>query len=74
MLLAIPFKSYYQPFIVMSAIPYGIIGAVFGHLLLGMEFSISVITLLPLVETTDKALITQAFFFCVLNKIILMYS
>ena len=40
MLLAIPFKSYYQPFIVMSAIPYGIIGAVVGHLLLGMDFSI----------------------------------
>ena len=40
LLLAIPFKSYYQPFIVMSAIPYGIIGAVIGHLLLGMDFSI----------------------------------
>ena len=40
LLLAVPFKSYYQPFIIMSAIPYGIIGAVFGHLLLGMDFSI----------------------------------
>ena len=39
-LLAIPFKSYIQPFVVMSAIPFGIIGAVFGHLLLGMNFSI----------------------------------
>lgn len=39
-LLAIPFKSYYQPLIIMFAIPYGIIGAVIGHLLLGMDFSI----------------------------------
>ena len=30
-LLAIPFKSYFQPFIVMSAIPFGIVGAVLGH-------------------------------------------
>ena len=34
MLLAIPFKSYIQPLVVMSAIPFGIIGAVVGHLLL----------------------------------------
>ena len=39
-LLAIPFKSYVQPFIIMSAIPFGIIGAVLGHLFLGMDFSI----------------------------------
>ena len=39
-LLAIPFRSYIQPIVVMSAIPFGIIGAVFGHLLLGMNFSI----------------------------------
>jgi len=39
-LLAIPFKSYIQPLVVMSAIPFGIIGAVIGHLLLGMNFSI----------------------------------
>ena len=40
LLLAVPFKSYFQPLIVMFAIPYGIIGAVVGHLLLGMDFSI----------------------------------
>ncbi|MCO4782728.1 MAG: efflux RND transporter permease subunit [Candidatus Cloacimonetes bacterium] len=39
-LLAIPFKSYVQPFIVMSVIPFGIIGAVMGHLLLGMNLTI----------------------------------
>ncbi len=30
-LLAVPFRSYLQPLIVMSVIPFGLIGAVFGH-------------------------------------------
>ncbi|MDA1068052.1 MAG: efflux RND transporter permease subunit [Verrucomicrobia bacterium] len=32
-LLAIPFKSYVQPILVISAIPFGIAGAIFGHLI-----------------------------------------
>jgi multidrug efflux pump subunit AcrB len=39
-LLAIPFKSFWQPFVVMSAIPFGIVGAVFGHLLMGLNLSL----------------------------------
>ena len=39
-LLAIPFKSYAQPFIIMIAIPFGMIGAVVGHILMGYELSI----------------------------------
>ncbi len=39
-LLAIPFRSYLQPLIVMSAIPFGIVGAVWGHVLMGMELTI----------------------------------
>lgn len=39
-LLAIPFRSYLQPFIVMSAIPFGLIGAVWGHVILGMDLTI----------------------------------
>jgi multidrug efflux pump subunit AcrB len=35
-LLAIPFKSYAQPFIVMSVIPFGAIGALGGHWIMGM--------------------------------------
>jgi multidrug efflux pump subunit AcrB len=38
-LLAIPFKSYAQPLIVMVSIPFGIIGAIIGHLLLGYEMT-----------------------------------
>ena len=39
-LLAIPFRSYLQPFIVMGAIPFGLIGAVLGHLMMGMDLTI----------------------------------
>jgi len=35
-LLAIPFGSYTQPLIIMAAIPFGIVGAFIGHLLLGL--------------------------------------
>ena len=39
-LLAIPFKSYTQPLIIMTIIPFGLIGAVLGHVLLGYVMSI----------------------------------
>ena len=38
-LLAIPFKSYIQPGIVMSVIPFGLAGAILGHMILGMSLS-----------------------------------
>ncbi|MEM9480248.1 MAG: efflux RND transporter permease subunit, partial [Verrucomicrobiota bacterium] len=38
-LLAIPFRSYVQPLIVMSVIPFGLIGAVLGHMLMGKALS-----------------------------------
>lgn len=43
-LLAIPFKSYLQPFVVMLAIPFGIFGAILGHLLMG--YSISIVSIM----------------------------
>ena len=39
-LLAIPFGSYTKPLIIMAAIPFGIIGAVLGHLILGLDVAI----------------------------------
>lgn len=39
-LLAIPFRSYAQPAIVMMAIPFGIVGAVLGHLVMGYNLSV----------------------------------
>ncbi|MDE0061949.1 MAG: efflux RND transporter permease subunit [Gammaproteobacteria bacterium] len=38
-LMAIPLRSYAQPLIIMGVIPFGIVGAVFGHLLLGLAVS-----------------------------------
>jgi multidrug efflux pump subunit AcrB len=40
-LLAVAFRSYVQPLIVLCAIPFGMIGAVLGHLLLGYDLSLS---------------------------------
>ncbi|MEE2770957.1 MAG: efflux RND transporter permease subunit [Bacteroidota bacterium] len=39
-LLAVAFGSYTQPLIVMSAIPFGIVGAVIGHIILGYDLSL----------------------------------
>ncbi len=38
-LLAVSFRSYWQPLLIMSAIPFGFMGAVFGHALFGREVS-----------------------------------
>jgi len=39
-LLAIPLNSYIQPLIIMAAIPFGIVGAVIGHLIMGYSLSV----------------------------------
>ncbi len=39
-LLAIPLRSYWQPFIIMSVIPMGFAGAIIGHGLLGLSVSL----------------------------------
>lgn len=39
-MLAIPFQSYSLPLIVIISIPFGIIGAIFGHLIMGYGLSI----------------------------------
>ena len=39
-LMAIPLSSYIQPLIVMSVIPFGIVGAIIGHILMGANISI----------------------------------
>ena len=36
-LLAIPFRSYVQPFVVMASIPLGLVGAAIGHLIMGLD-------------------------------------
>ncbi|MBU4276086.1 MAG: efflux RND transporter permease subunit [Proteobacteria bacterium] len=39
-LLAIPFRSFSQPFIVMAAIPFGLVGALAGHFIMGLGTSL----------------------------------
>jgi multidrug efflux pump subunit AcrB len=39
-LLAIPFNSFVQPMIIMMSIPFGIVGAVVGHLVMGYSLSV----------------------------------
>lgn len=48
-LLAVPLRSYTQPLIIMSVIPFGVVGAAIGHLLLGYDLSMySIIGLVAL--------------------------
>jgi multidrug efflux pump subunit AcrB len=39
-IIAAMFRSYVQPFVIMFTVPFGIIGAILGHLLLGYDLSI----------------------------------
>ncbi len=52
-LLAVQFRSYFQPLIVMSAIPFGIIGAIIGHILMGFifmtKFDLSILSMFGIV-------------------------
>jgi len=47
LLLAIPFRSYIQPAIIMVSIPFGMVGATLGHLAMG--YSLSIMSLLGVV-------------------------
>ncbi len=38
-MLAIPLRSYVKPAIIISSIPFGMVGAIWGHWLLGMDVS-----------------------------------
>ncbi len=61
-LLAVPFKSYVQPLIVMISIPFGIVGAILGHLIMGYSMSmiglIGVIALSGVVVNDALVMIT----------------
>lgn len=39
-LLAIPLKSYSQPLMIMTVIPFGIVGAMIGHMILGLDLNV----------------------------------
>lgn len=63
-MLAIPFQSYSLPLIVIISIPFGIIGAIFGHLLMGYDLSIlsllGIVALSGIVVNDSLVLINHA--------------
>lgn len=62
-LLAIPLGSYSQPFIIMSVIPFGVVGAIGGHLLLGRNLSMmSVIGIVALSGVVVNASLVMVHF------------
>jgi multidrug efflux pump subunit AcrB len=62
-LLAVPLRSYTQPLIIMSVIPFGIVGAALGHLLLGYDLSmysiIGLVALSGIVVNASLVLVDQ---------------
>lgn len=40
MVMAVSFRSYIQPLVVLAAIPFGMVGAIIGHLLMGYDLSL----------------------------------
>ncbi|MEM6543724.1 MAG: efflux RND transporter permease subunit [Pseudomonadota bacterium] len=46
-LMAVAFRSYWQPLLVLTAVPFGIMGAILGHLMLGL--SVSMVSLLGVI-------------------------
>jgi len=59
-LLAVPLRSYGQPLLIMSVIPFGVVGAIFGHLfmkvanqlLAGADFQLSFMSITGIVALT----------------------
>ncbi len=63
-MLAIPFQSYILPLVVIISIPFGIIGAIYGHLLMGYDLSmlsmLGVVALSGIVVNDSLVLINHA--------------
>ena len=62
-MLAIPFRSYIQPLIVLGAVPFGVVGAVLGHFIMGYQLSlVSVLGIIALsgVVVNDSLVLVDA--------------
>ena len=61
-LMAIPFRSYIQPLIVMTAVPFGIVGAIWGHGIMGLPLSMlsmcGIVALTGIVVNDSLVLVT----------------
>ena len=49
-LLAVPLRSYVQPLIIMAAIPFGLVGAIWGHM--AMRLDVTIMSMFGLVAVT----------------------
>lgn len=65
-LLAIAFRSFLQPLIIMSCIPFSIVGAAFGHWLLG--YTISIMSIFGIVALTGVVLNDSLVFIDLTNR------
>ena len=66
-ILVIPFRSYLQPMIVMLVIPYGVVGAVLGHILMG--YNISVISMMGVVALSGVVVNDSLVFIDYINRL-----
>ncbi len=71
-LLAMQFRSYAQPLIVMSAIPFGIVGAVWGHVLMGFvfmtKFNLSILSMFGIVALSGVVVNDSLIMINLINK------
>ncbi len=65
-ILATLFRSYFQPLVVMSAIPFGIVGAIWGHVAMG--FDISILSLMGMLALTGVVVNDSLVFLDFVNR------
>jgi multidrug efflux pump subunit AcrB len=65
-MLAIPFRSYAQPLIVMVAVPFGIVGAVLGHVI--MDYPLSLMSMMGIVALSGVVVNDSLVLICYANK------
>ena len=65
-LLAIPLQSYLQPLIIMSAIPFGLVGAVWGHIIMGLD--VTLLSMFGLVALTGVVVNDSLILVVFINK------
>ena len=68
LILATLFRSYFQPLVVMTAIPFGIVGAVWGHIIMG--FDISIMSLMGIVALSGVVVNDSLVFLDFVNRFI----
>ena len=65
-LLAVPFRSYVQPLIVMMSIPFGVVGATIGHLIMG--YSLSLMSIIGIVALSGVVVNDSLIFVDFVNR------